>query len=45
MNMHQAFRDNELVHPKAADFLAANPVPYNFAAIVRDYRLMDVFGK
>lgn len=43
-NVHQAFKESDLKHMKATEFLEANPVPYNFAQIIRDYRLLDVFG-
>jgi hypothetical protein len=44
MNVHQAFKESDLKHLKATEFLEANPVPYNFASIIRDYKLLDVFG-
>ena len=45
LNVHQAFRDRELSHIPARDFLEENPVPYNFGSVIRDYRLLDVFGE
>jgi hypothetical protein len=44
MNVHQAFKEADLQHMKATEFLEENPIPYNFAQIIRDYKLLDVFG-
>ena len=44
MNVHHTFKESELKHMKATEFLESNPVPYNFAQIIKDYKLLDVFG-
>lgn len=44
MNVHQAFKESDFQHMKPTEFLEVNPLPYNFAQIIRDYKLLDVFG-
>lgn len=44
LNLDEAFKLPDFAAPKAAEFFEHNPLPFNFADVITDYRLLDVFG-
>lgn len=39
---YHAFTETDIPYANAREFLEANPVPYNFSSVIKDYKLMDV---